>query len=142
MKEINLRITKDGDIYRVEDKKHIANVKEDGSIKYANPVYAKGTYKAAIANLLEAGPTPDEPEPVKKVKKVKSSLTPPPRDPMLGTFSADHINFDHANLSDEDFKKKYQSTAECQLEWTAERPELFADLEALEDRLSSIQYKK
>ena len=88
---------------------------------------------------VENNPTP--PEVATQEVVVKDARIPsvrPEKDPNLGYFSAAHINYDHANMSDDEFAKKYKKTAEVHLDFIAARSPLFADLEALEERLASL----
>ena len=150
--ELNISISSDGAITRDKDNKHLADVDlATGKVKYTNPAYAKGDYKQAIQELAgqvislgKSKPTGKaKPEVATKDKsdakgdpRVPSAI--PPRDKVMGDFSAAHINYDHANLSDKEFSTKYKNTALCQLEFIAYRPELFADRTALEERFAKL----
>lgn len=153
--ELKVTIDSDGVIKRVGDDKHLATVDpETGEVKYENPAYAKGDYKEKIRDIANdfitngSSPAVSDPEPLPDLddtREIVSSLIPseePPRHPTLGSFSSAHINYDHANLSDEDFSKKYSVTSECQLEFIALKPDLFADIAGLEARFAKLSAAK
>lgn len=150
MSEINISIDEQGQVTRDEDEKHLADVNlETGEVKFANAAYAKGNYKAAIEAL--AAKTVSGEKPKTKAKPVKEPeaevvtdadprvpLEEPAPHPNLGRSSAAHINYDFANMSEKEFAAKYQRTAASKLEFTARRPELFANIEALDERLGAL----
>lgn len=146
--DLKLKINADGEIFREDDKKHLATVNFDtAEVKYENPAYAKGAYKEAILALAGGErPAPEEPDELpnsdldEEVEDLDPRVpgNPPERDPSLGAFSAPWINYDHQNLSDEQFAAKYRGSAAAQLDFIARRPALFADREALEERLVTL----
>jgi len=146
-------IVKGAKVLRADDSKLLATVQDDGTVKFANPAYASGEYREAIESAVlsaNKGPAPvetdddesDEPEGLMDravdVVDARVPSSPPPRHPELGSFSAAHVNFDHANASDEDFAAKYKPCAGSILEFIARSPDLFADREALEVRLHAL----
>ena len=143
--ELEIKIDEQGNILRVSDDKHLALLDiATGELKFSNAAYAKGKYKKKILELVESSGNPPEeviddlPGDVVTGSDPRVPSSFPPKDASLGSFSAAHINFDHSTLSDADFYKKYGPSSECQLEFISNRPELFADREELEARLSNI----
>lgn len=147
IENLEINIDPEGNITRGGDDKALGTVNLDtGEVKFANAAYAKGDYKAAIeeraAEFIAAPPA----EAVEEVVEVEEGTgtdprvpgTEPARDPELGSFSPAWINYDHANASKKEFAAKYKRSAECQLEFIALCPQLFADREALEARFNDL----
>lgn len=151
-------IVKGKQVLRADDNKLLATIQDDGEVKFANPAYASGEYREtieeAVASVAKSKPAKDaetdqdddedddEPETAMDRQVVVSDprvpSAPPPRHPELGNFSAAHVNYDHANLGDEDFGKKYRPCNGSILEFIARSPDLFADRENLELRLNAL----
>ena len=139
MSDLKLKLNPKGDIHRIDDGKHVAHVDlETGDVTYSNPAYAKGAYRKTITKIAALAMTSDGIEKPQKAEPEKASKDEPPKDPQLGRSSPAWVNFDHANLSDEAFARKYKNNAQSKLELIARRPELFTDIEALEERLASL----
>lgn len=148
MSELTLNIDGAGKITREQDGKHLATVTEDGKVKYENPAYAKGQYLQSIEEIstgfvpsvdtLDEDPEEElgDDEVTEGDPRIHGDA--PPTNTALGSYSAAWINFDNENLSDDDFGKKYQKTAQCQLDFIARRPHLFAKREELEERLATL----
>ena len=145
---INLTVNSKGEINRDEDGKLVAIIGEGGEITYKAAAYKKGNYKDAIeaiakdfdpSQITDSAKEELVEEEEIEVKAPAVISNAPPKCKSLGAYSAEWINYDHANLSDKEFEAKYKTSAEAQLNFIARSPQLFLDRPALDERFDKLR---
>ena len=135
------------EVLREADNKLIATINEDGTSKLKNSSYSKNGYPEAIEELLKdfspIAKSEEKAEAVDKGEELDSSdpripKRQPERHASMGSFSPAHINYDFANMTEDEFKAKYAPSAASQLDFIAYNPSLFANCEELETTLGNL----